>query len=181
MKIEIVGRSLAVDSALEAFIEQKARKLERLLGSVAEVRVTVAHEKHQSVAELHASNRSGVFQASEATEGTLQEAVQGVIEKCAEQIRRARERQVKKPRRAQRNDSRWPMEVLDSSAIVEGEQRRVIESTELLIKPMSIEEAVLALEGTADGFVVFHDSGRNRLSVLYRRKDKNYGLIAPEW
>jgi hypothetical protein len=54
-----------------------------------------------------------------------------------------------------------------------------IETTELAIADVG-EEAVLALEDSTSGFVVFHDSGRDRLSVLYRRKDKNYGLIAPE-
>lgn len=180
MKIEIVGRNLAVEATLQSFIENKLKKLERLLGTSSEVRVTVAHEKHMNVAELHANNRSGVFQASEETEGSIQEAVQRLIEKGAEQVRRARERRVKNPRRLQRVDGRWPMEVLDSASIGNGKQRRVIETTELPIKPMSVEEAVLALEESAHGFVVFHDSGRDRLSVLYRRKDKNYGLIAPE-
>ena len=181
MKIEIVGRNLHVDGTLRAFIEQKAKKLERLLGAAAEVRVTVAHEKHLQIAELHASNRTGVFQASEETEGTLQEAVQRLIEKGAEQVRRARGRKVqKKGGRTLRTDGGWPVEVLDSASIGEGAPPRIIETTELAIKPMSVEEAVLALEDSPSGFVVFHDSGRDRVSVLYRRKDKNYGLIAPE-
>jgi hypothetical protein len=30
------------------------------------------------------------------------------------------------------------------------------------------------------GFVVFRDAGSDRVNVLYRRKDQNYGLIVPE-
>lgn len=180
MKIEIVGRNLHVDDSLRSFIEQKAKKLERLLGAAAEIRVTVAQEKHLQVAELHAIHRTGVFQVSEETPGTLQEAVQRLIDKGAEQMRRARGRRVQKTRRMQRSDGRWPVEVLDSASIGDGSAPRVIETSEISIKPMSVEEAVLALEDSASGFVVFHDSSRDRLSVLYRRKDKNYGLIAPE-
>ena len=57
---------------------------------------------------------------------------------------------------------------------------RVIETTHLPIKPMTIEEAALELDGAEHGFVVFRDSTSDRLSVLYKRKDRHYGLIAPE-
>ncbi len=180
MKIEIVGRNLHVEDSLRSLIERKAQKLERLLGAEAEVRVTVGQEKHQRFAELHASHHSGTVQVREETEGTLEEAVQRLVDKGAEQVRRARDRKVKKTRRSPRSEGRWPVEVLAAGAGGDGEPRRVIETTELAIKPMSVEEAVLALEDSPHGFVVFHDSGRDRLSVLYRRKDKNYGLIAPE-
>ena len=48
------------------------------------------------------------------------------------------------------------------------------------IKPMSLEEAAMALEDSEHGFVVFRDATSEKVSVLYRRKDDNFGLIAPE-
>jgi putative sigma-54 modulation protein len=45
---------------------------------------------------------------------------------------------------------------------------------------MTIEEAAIELETSEHGFVVFRDSESDRLNVLYRRKDDNYGLIAPD-
>jgi putative sigma-54 modulation protein len=50
----------------------------------------------------------------------------------------------------------------------------------LAVKPMSIEEAALALAEAPEGVVVFRDSTSERVSVLYRRPDDNYGLISPE-
>jgi putative sigma-54 modulation protein len=61
-----------------------------------------------------------------------------------------------------------------------GEGRRVIKSGSLRIKPMSIEEAALQLEGSRNEFIVFRDADTEKVSVLYKRKDDNYGLIAPE-
>ncbi len=58
--------------------------------------------------------------------------------------------------------------------------RRVIKSSLLQIKPMTIEEAALQLEGSKNDFVVFRDAVNDRVSVLYKRRDDNYGLIAPE-
>ena len=57
---------------------------------------------------------------------------------------------------------------------------RVIETSHLPIKPMTIEEAAIELDAAEHGFVVFRDSASDRLSVLYKRKDQHYGLIAPE-
>ena len=48
-------------------------------------------------------------------------------------------------------------------------------------KPMTIDEASLQLEQSKNEFFVFRDSASDRVSVLYRRKDDNYGLIAPEF
>jgi putative sigma-54 modulation protein len=87
---------------------------------------------------------------------------------------------VDKRRRGERNGHRWPLEVLDRASVGAGAAPRVIESTHLHIKPMTIEEAALELEGAKAGFVVFRDATSDRVSVLYRREDEHYGLIAPE-
>jgi ribosome hibernation promoting factor len=57
---------------------------------------------------------------------------------------------------------------------------RVIRSRGFLVKPMTVDEAVLEVGGSDDGFLVFRDAATERVSVLYRRKDGNLGLIEPE-
>ncbi|HXO21761.1 MAG TPA: sigma 54 modulation/S30EA ribosomal C-terminal domain-containing protein, partial [Thermoanaerobaculia bacterium] len=79
------------------------------------------------------------------------------------------------------NGQRWPIEVLDRESVTAGSTPRIVQSSHLQIKPMTIEEAALQLEDSEQGFVVFRDSTSDRLSVLYKRKDDNYGLIAPEF
>ena len=44
---------------------------------------------------------------------------------------------------------------------------------------MTAEEAALSMESRADQFVVFRDADTNRVGVLYKRKDGNFGLIEP--
>jgi putative sigma-54 modulation protein len=44
---------------------------------------------------------------------------------------------------------------------------------------MTPEEAAMSLAEDANQFVVFRDSDTSRLSVLYKRKDGNFGLIQP--
>jgi putative sigma-54 modulation protein len=44
---------------------------------------------------------------------------------------------------------------------------------------MTAEEAVMDLSARSDQFVVFRDADTNRLGVLYKRQDGNFGLIEP--
>ena len=44
---------------------------------------------------------------------------------------------------------------------------------------MTPEEAALALSEDSNQFLVFRDSETERLGVIYKRKDGNYGLIEP--
>lgn len=183
MKIEIIGRNVPVEDRARQFAEQKLRKLEKFLEEPAEARVTLAHEKHLHLAEVHVAHRLGVLQATEQSDGTLLDAIHLAVEKLGTQARRSHQKLVRKNRRSDwRTDpeaQRWPVEVLEQGSLRDGSPR-VIESTHLPIKPMTIEEAALRLEDSEQGFVVFRDSVSERVNVLYRRKDQNYGLIAPE-
>ena len=42
------------------------------------------------------------------------------------------------------------------------------------------EEAVLEVEGSDEGFLVFREATTERMNVLFKRKDGNLGLIEPE-
>jgi putative sigma-54 modulation protein len=45
---------------------------------------------------------------------------------------------------------------------------------------MSVDEALMQAQGSKDAFLVFRDARSQRVSVLYRRPDGNFGLIEPE-
>lgn len=45
------------------------------------------------------------------------------------------------------------------------------------MKPMSEEEAILQLNLIGHDFFLFEDMDTNRPTVVYRRKDGNYGVI----
>jgi putative sigma-54 modulation protein len=46
---------------------------------------------------------------------------------------------------------------------------------------MAIEQAALMLDDSKNEFIVFHDIDSDRVSVMYKRRDGNLGLIAPEF
>ena len=45
---------------------------------------------------------------------------------------------------------------------------------------MSIDDAALRLDAAPETFVVFRNADTDAVSILYRRKDGNLGLIEPD-
>jgi ribosome hibernation promoting factor len=181
MNIEYIGRNFHLDERVRAHAAEKLEKLTKFLDEPIEGRVTLEIEKHRHRAEVHVTHRQGALTATEETDGTMFDAINLATEKIEQQARRAHKKLVDKRRRGDRNGYRWPVEILDRASVAGGGQPRVIHSTHLQIKPMTIEEAALQLEEAETELVVFRDSASDRLSVLYKRKDDHYGLIAPEF
>jgi putative sigma-54 modulation protein len=181
MQIDYTCRNVHLDDRLRGLIEQKLQKVMKFAEEPIEVKVILDVEKHRHIAELHITHRLGLTQAAEENDGGLLEAVNLAVDKAEKQLRRSRKKLVDKRRRAGRtNGHRWPMEVLERSSVGGGGPPRIVELTYVEIKPMTIEEAAIELETAEHGFVVFRDSLSDRLNVLFRRRDQNYGLIAPE-
>ncbi len=181
MKIELTGRHYRVGDRARQFIERKVAKLAKFLDEPVEVHVILEIEKRRQIAEFHVSHRHGVLQATEEAEH-MREAIHAGVEKIEKQARRSRKKFMDQRRRAQRQDDghHWPIEVLDAAS-VSGGIRQIIKTGRLPIKPMTIDEAALQLDQSKNEFFVFRDSGTDRVSVIYRRKDTNFGLIAPEF
>ncbi|MFC1668461.1 sigma 54 modulation/S30EA ribosomal C-terminal domain-containing protein [Chlamydiota bacterium] len=49
------------------------------------------------------------------------------------------------------------------------------------IKPMFVDEAAMQMDLSSESFKVFLNAQSERVNVIYRRKDGNYGLIEPDF
>lgn len=182
MKIEFTGRHYHLSDRVKEYTEQKLEKLPRFIEEPVDVHVILEIAKRRQIAELHVSHRHGVLQATEEAEH-MREAISACIDKVEKQARRSRRKFVDSRRRSRRHDEapHWPMEVLDRETLRVGSEPTIIKTTRLPIKPMTIDEAVLELEQSKNEFFVFRDSATDRVSVIYRRRDEHFGLIAPEF
>ncbi len=156
--------------------------MRKFLDDPVQVHVILETEKLRQIAEFHVKHRHGTLQAKEEAEH-MREAINAGIDKIEKQARRARKKFMDRRRRAQRQEDNhhWPLEVLEGASVAGGERPRVIKTSRLPIKPMTIDEAALELDGSKNEFFVFRDSATDKVSVLYRRNDGHYGLIAPDF
>jgi putative sigma-54 modulation protein len=186
MQIEYVARNVSVDDGLRSHVQERIARSLRYLREPVEIRVVLeggAGDKHLCAAEVHVTHRNGTFH-SRSEGSALRDAATEAADAVAEQARRSRERTVDRRRRAGRQaaaERHWPVEVLARESVRAGEPPRVVKTTSLAIEPMSLEAAAGRLEVSRHDFVVFLDTTTERVSVLYKRKDGDYGLIAPEF
>lgn len=179
MHIDYVARNFELDETLREYAASKLGKLSRFLDDPVEVKVTLVQEKYRQIAELHVAHRHGLLQAVGETE-EMRDTINLVVDKLEKQARRSRKKFKDKRRRADRGSGHheWPVDVLEQGSLSES-RPRIIESGTLNIKPMNVEEASLQLEQAINGFVVFRDTRTDRVCLLYKRRDSNYGLISP--
>lgn len=181
MNIEYVARGYEGDPAIRELTESKLKKALRFLEDPVHIRVTFQTTKHGEVSELHVSHRFGDLQAS-AEAPDMTDAVQAVVDKIEKQARRNRKKYMDRRRRADRvnGSHHWPVDILDRSSIASEGAPKIIESRSISIKPMTLDEAALQLDVDERDFVVFRDSGSQKVNVLYLEKGGNFGLITPE-
>ena len=181
MRVEYVARQYELDERVREFTESKLRKLDKYLQEPIEARVTLETEKFRHRADLHLAHRFGVIQAAEEVSDDMFDAINQAVAKAEKQARRANAKHRDKRRRADRgvDQSAWPVSVLERDSVGGGSTPRVVKSSRLPIRPMSIAEAAASLAASKNDFVVFRDLETDEVSVLYKRRDENYGLISP--
>lgn len=182
MKIDFVGRHLQVEEKTRDLAAEKLDRLLKYLSEPISAHVVLEAGKFRHSAEVQVRCGTGEFVArEEAVE--LHDALALAVEKVEEQAKRARKREVDQPRRRDRlqaSAQQWPVEVLTRESVRQGESPIVVKSSRLEIHAMTINEAALTLESSRNEFVVFRDLESERVSVIYRRHDDDYGLIVPE-
>jgi putative sigma-54 modulation protein len=175
MKIEFTGRQTEISSEIQRLAERKLEKVAKMLPGITRAHVILTAERHRQVAEVSVHSRQLDLSAVEATPNPRL-SVSDAVDKLLRQAQRQREkRRLRKgaasPRRPGRSEAERPGD---------GGGPRVIRSRRLAVKPMTLDEATLEMEGRAEGVLVFRDATTERVSVLYRRRDGHLGLIEPE-
>ena len=174
MRIEFTGRQTGIPEELRQLAERKLRKVGKLLPALTRAHVILAADKHRQVAEVSVHSRHLDLAAVEVSTNPRL-SVTGAIDKLLRQAQRqqARRRERKgavSPRRAS---------VPAAERGPEAGAPRVIRTRRAAVKPMTLDEAALEMEGRGEGVLVFRDAATERVNVLFRRRDGNLGLIEP--
>jgi ribosome hibernation promoting factor len=178
MQIEYTGRHTEVSKELRLLAERKLRKLARALPRITHAHVVLVRDKRRQSAEVTLQSSHLTLTAAEES-ADMAASLSTVMDKLARQVERhkgkRRERR-RVPVREAALGSAGAMPARD-----DGEARpRLIRSRRFVAKPMTVEEAVLAVEASPEGLLVFRDAATRRMNVLFRRRDGNLGLIEPE-
>lgn len=183
MDFEYTGRHIDVTPALRAHVEEHFGKVGNLFGnaSTARAHVIIDVVKNRHIAEILFHWREHTLTAKD-TNADMYQALTRCIDKIEKQALKLKKKIIERKQDAVPLSAVAAEEPATASAAsekVELRAARIIAARRYKVKPMTAEEAVLSLAEDGDQFVVFRDSDTDRVSVLYKRKDGNYGLIQP--
>ncbi len=185
MATEISGRNYEVTPKIRKMIETKLSKVEtRLFNDVIDVRCVLRVEKYRNICEILIVGKEHDVKAVQESGESMEEAINAAIDHVKRQAQKNR----KKIRDHHRKGSDttvtdWTVQVLEPGRLRQTNDHnrpRIIKTSTLEILPMSIEDAALRLDDSKNEFIVFRDLDTDRISVIYKRRDQNLGLIAPE-
>jgi len=176
MRIDFTGRQMEITPALRQYTEARLRKLARILRNRMDIHVILGAEKHRRRAEITLRFRDLVLVGVEETTDA-RNSINGALDKLERQAVRLLERFRTRKRRS-KPTSAILLNILGEP--VDHVERRVVETERIPIKPMTVPEAIDALESSRSGLVVFRNWETERVNVLYRRHDGDVGLIEPE-
>lgn len=178
MEIIIHGDKLKVTQAMNEYIEEKLGKLDKYLKDTDSVRanVIVKVKNHEQKVEITIPLKSYILRTEESKED-FYAAVDKATDKLERQIRKNKTRIMSKKNKNEYDFSLSEIELNDES---EENNNKVIKRKKIDIKPMDEEEAILQMELLGHQFYVYKDSASNKMAVIYKRNDGNYGVIESE-
>ncbi len=179
MELQITGKNTQLSPTLRSYIERKLSKLSRHLPNIMESKVEITEEKTKSPQQHFVVqvtvNSSGTLLRAEERGEDLFTAIDKVVAIMNRQIEHYKGKLYKKGRGSSLARGELRQEVTTTPP-----SKRVIKVKRFAIKPMSVDEAIDQMELLGHDFFLFFNADTEKLNLLYRRKDGNYGLIEPE-
>lgn len=174
-----------------AHIEEKLGKLERYMDLITSATVEISHENQRGAGEVYRVQvtlvgEHGVILRAEESAPDLFAAIDVVQSNLQRQIKRYKEKHWRRGK-LRRQGGKLVQPDLDLVGMPEypssdewTEPPQLVRTKKFALKPMFSDEAVEQMELLGHNFFMFRDADTARISVVYRRKDGNYGLIVPE-
>ena len=180
MRLEITGRHVEVTAPLKQLIDRRLARLGRVLNDAAlSAQVVLTKEKYRHLTEIviHARGDHTMRGTGEgnAWPGSMRQAA----EKIEQQAHRLKGKWNGRKRGAAGHKAVAPP-IPAGGPADSASARRIVRATRYAVKPMSVEDAALRVESGQETFIVFRNSDTDAVSIVYRRKDGNFGLIEPE-
>ncbi len=174
MKFEYTGRHIEVTPALRSHVESHFDRIDHLFsGNNAKAHVIIEVEKGRHRSEIVVNWRKEVL-AANSTFSDMYQSLSKTIDKIEKQASRLKNKIIDKHHKAKKVTT-----VTEPSAEIAPASPTIVNVENSSVKPMTEEEAVLALSMHEDQFLIFRNAYDERISVIYKRNDGNYGLIQP--
>lgn len=171
MELNIRGDKLVVTKAIKDYITEKMSKLDKYFEEASKIKasILIKVKNDEQIIEVTVPTSKFTLRAEEK-HNDLYAAIDLVTDKLERQIRKNKTRLNNKFKNIIQFDINTDIEV-------EEDTLNIIKRKNITTKPMDEEEAILQMELLNHDFFVFKNIDEECVSVIYKRKDNDYGII----
>lgn len=173
MKIDVISKNVDVTPAIRALIEKKAAKLRPFVSDSAYVRfmIDANQNRHKIEATLHVDGR--IIRAEQRSDD-LYKTIDQTMDVLIKRVKNYKEKKHEKALRGETIRRPEPVEEIVP------EENAIVRRKTFVMSAMMPDDACAELSLLGHGFFVFRNAETDQISVVYKREDGGFGLIAEE-
>jgi putative sigma-54 modulation protein len=174
MKISLTFRNSEGESWQKEYIEDRLKKLNKYIDHPSEARVVLSVEKFRNVADINLTANGMVVNAKEEAKD-MHLAIDEAVDKIERRLKKHRER-IRGHKKAAGAEERSDAETAAEES-EESSEGKILETRRVVLKPMSVEDALMELEAGKNQFIIFRDSSSEQVAVIYRAPKGKFVLL----
>ncbi|MDR0221981.1 MAG: ribosome-associated translation inhibitor RaiA [Oscillospiraceae bacterium] len=172
MNVTISAKKMNLGESFADYADKKlSNKLNRFFGEGTEAKITISAIRDIITLELTVKHDNLIFRA-EQTAAEKTDALDACIDRIVRQIRKNKTKVEKRLHSSAFNEAY-------GDEIEEQTEFRVVRKKQFVLRPMTVEEAILQMNMLGHTFFMFKNGGTGETNVVYKRDDGNYSLLEP--
>ena len=172
MNIRITGKNFNTYRHLEETIDKKFEKLGKYFSDDIDVNIVISKERGKDKIEVNINAKGARFRTEQVCDD-IYEGIDKATDKLASQMSRLKGTLQK---RYHENKS-VKFEAIPDLAKDSIVDKHIVKTKVLDLVPMDEKEAALEMEMIDHDFFVFINDKTDKVNVVYKRRDGNYGLL----
>lgn len=175
MKITYTSRKVTLRDNFKERVEKKLSKFDKIFSEDAKVNVVVTVEKNRQTVEITIRDKGMVYRV-ESTQPEMNDALDRCMDILTRQIRKNKTRLEKRIKSGGTLDDLVAEETVQEEP---EEEYRVVRKKQVLVKPITVDEAILEMNMVNHDFFLFTNAETNEVNVVYKRANGDYGVLEP--
>jgi putative sigma-54 modulation protein len=175
MKISVTFRNAEGENWQKDYVDDRLKKMKKYIDRPVEAHVVLSVEKFRNVAEVNLMADGLNVNAKEESKD-MHLAIDNAIEKIERQLKKRKEKIRGHKTNLTRSEGITAVSGFPEEA-EEAVNARVVETRRIVLKPMSLDDAMMEIEESKNLFIMYRDAMTENVSLIYRREDGLYALI----
>lgn len=189
MRVSFVSRRYDLGDAQKSFVENKLDTIrQRYFDRRIDVQVELTSEKSRQRCELNVHS-DGFQELVRSESHDMQQSIIDALDKLELMLRKRHDKLVNRKQRIEKRDVSGDLGRMPEETDVETDREpdlqadslddmpEIVEANRTFPRPVTVSEAAMILQASADQFIVFRESQTDDVAVLYKRRDGKFGLV----